>query len=272
MNEKTPIADLKAKAKEQLLGNYGIAIGSFALIFVLCYILYGLISGAIIGLALGDDFSMADSSSILAIFTNKRNSLLLNMLAYIVMAVLTPLFSLLSTGYLYLVKKIVQGEKPVISDIFFCIKNHPDKVIIISLITYGITVLTQVPALAYSYFSDIHDGQSLLIYTVIGLAGSIVMLIVELMFAQCFLIYLDDVELNATECIKRSINLMKGNKWRFFYLCLSFIGYALLVVFSLGIAGLWVAPYITASEVEFYLNICDRRTIDITISEDGFED
>lgn len=272
MRERTPIADLKAKAKEQLLGNYGIAIGSFALIFVLCYAIYGFVSGAVIGLALGDDFSLADSSSLRAIFSNKRNAMLLNVLMYILMAILIPLFSILSTGYLYLAKKISYGKMPLLSDIFFAIRNHPDKVIIISLISYAISVALQLPAMAYSYFATIIDGKSLLIYTVINLAGTIAMLIIELMISQSFLIYLDDVELGAIECIKRSINLMKGNKWRLFYLNLSFIGYGLLTVLSLGIAGLWVAPYMSVATVGFYRDICDRRTIDITISEDGLED
>lgn len=43
----TSISDLKAKAKDQLLGNYGIATGSFALLFVLVYALISILIGAL---------------------------------------------------------------------------------------------------------------------------------------------------------------------------------------------------------------------------------
>ena len=44
---RTSISDLKAKAKDQLLGNYGIATGSFALLFVLVYAIMIVLMSAI---------------------------------------------------------------------------------------------------------------------------------------------------------------------------------------------------------------------------------
>jgi uncharacterized membrane protein len=45
---------------------------------------------------------------------------------------------------------------------------------------------------------------------------------------------------------------MHGYKWKFFVLQVSFIGWILLSLLSLGIGFLWLAPYITTSNAAFY--------------------
>lgn len=45
---------------------------------------------------------------------------------------------------------------------------------------------------------------------------------------------------------------MDGYKWRYFLLNLSFIGWGILCIFTLGIGLLWLIPYINTSLAEFY--------------------
>jgi uncharacterized membrane protein len=52
-----------------------------------------------------------------------------------------------------------------------------------------------------------------------------------------------------------SKEMMKGNKLRFFFFSLSFFGWALVVVLTLGIAAIWVIPYMQASYAAFYREI-----------------
>ena len=61
--------------------------------------------------------------------------------------------------------------------------------------------------------------------------------------------------IGAREALDKSKKIMKGNKLRFFLLGLSFIGWEILVVLTLGIAGIWVSPYMQASYAEFYREI-----------------
>lgn len=56
----------------------------------------------------------------------------------------------------------------------------------------------------------------------------------------------------ASEAISASKQMMKGNKWRLFCLNFSFIGWAILSVFTLGIGYLWLNPYMEASYAAFY--------------------
>ena len=66
----------------------------------------------------------------------------------------------------------------------------------------------------------------------------------------------DNPELSATEVITRSREMMNGNKWRAFLLDLSFIGWILLCVITLGIAAFfWVGPYMSSTDAALYLEL-----------------
>jgi uncharacterized membrane protein len=54
------------------------------------------------------------------------------------------------------------------------------------------------------------------------------------------------------DALRRSKDLTKGYKGRLFGLYLSFIGWAILCIFTLGIGYLWLVPYIKVAEANFY--------------------
>lgn len=62
----------------------------------------------------------------------------------------------------------------------------------------------------------------------------------------------DNSELSYNAAITRSSQLMKGQKLNLFLLHLSFIGWAILSVLSLGIGFLFLSPYMHAAEAHFY--------------------
>ena len=70
----------------------------------------------------------------------------------------------------------------------------------------------------------------------------------------------DRPDLDAADCIHESRVMMKGYKWKLFCLDLSFIGWAILCIFTLGIGFLWLQPYIEASHAKFYEELKARRT------------
>ena len=77
-------------------------------------------------------------------------------------------------------------------------------------------------------------------------------------YSQAYLIYKDrstlspNEKISSLDCITESKNLMKGNKWRLFLLDLSFLGWGILSILSLGIGLLWLLPYQNATKVAFY--------------------
>lgn len=65
----------------------------------------------------------------------------------------------------------------------------------------------------------------------------------------------DNPELSLMETLSLSRKMMRGNKWRLFKLQLSFIGWILLNVLTLGIASLWVMPYMMTAMSAFYQDV-----------------
>lgn len=62
----------------------------------------------------------------------------------------------------------------------------------------------------------------------------------------------DHPEMTASEAIAASRKLMDGHKGDLFVLSLSFFGWNLLCIFTLGIASLWITPYLNAAYAAFY--------------------
>ena len=63
----------------------------------------------------------------------------------------------------------------------------------------------------------------------------------------------DNPGINAREALRESKRLMKGNKWRFFCLGVSFVGWSILSAFTFGIGYYLLVPYMQAAYAEFYL-------------------
>ena len=60
-----------------------------------------------------------------------------------------------------------------------------------------------------------------------------------------------------TEAITKSRQLMDGHKLDLFIFDLSFIGWYILSLFTLGIGLLWLVPYYRAAHASYYRNLAD---------------
>ena len=52
---------------------------------------------------------------------------------------------------------------------------------------------------------------------------------------------------------------MVGYKWKYFLLYLSFIGWGILAMITLGIGLLWLIPYATTSLAAFYDKLTEKK-------------
>lgn len=80
-------------------------------------------------------------------------------------------------------------------------------------------------------------------------------ILAALSYAMTFYILADHPEMKVNDAIGLSCKLMKGRRWKLFCLGLSFFGWFILVVLTLGIALFWVLPYLWASSASFYEDI-----------------
>lgn len=80
-------------------------------------------------------------------------------------------------------------------------------------------------------------------------------------FSYAFVVYMAIDEGTGLDTIKNCRMMMKGHKWDLFVLELSFIGWLLLCGLTFGILTLWVGPYVTVTEINFYDEIKANRNM-----------
>lgn len=82
-------------------------------------------------------------------------------------------------------------------------------------------------------------------------------------YSQSFFIYRDAIDrgerMSYLDAITRSRELMDGHKMDYFVMVLSFIGWDLLVLVTLGIAAIWVQPYMGLSFANFYNELANQH-------------
>lgn len=106
------------------------------------------------------------------------------------------------------------------------------------------------------YFKTLGLNILIAIFTLLGFIFFIVPgFILSIMFSQAFFILAEDPSKSIMDCISESTRMMDGNKADYFVLQLSFIGWYLLSIFTLGIASFWVNPYVKLTNANYYLTI-----------------
>lgn len=65
----------------------------------------------------------------------------------------------------------------------------------------------------------------------------------------------DEPELKFNAAIERSMDMMNGHKFDLFYLHLTFIGWGILSLLTLGIGFLWLNPYMMTAQAQFYEDV-----------------
>ncbi|AQS06098.1 MULTISPECIES: DUF975 family protein [Clostridium] len=114
----------------------------------------------------------------------------------------------------------------------------------------------------FSGFSIIHKAVGLyILLTIIVTIGLFLVIVPGIifiyMFSQSFFILADDNNKSIIECLKESSAIMKGHKFEYFVLTLSFLGWIILGMIPLCIGLLWVVPYMNVTVATYYLKLRD---------------
>lgn len=125
--------------------------------------------------------------------------------------------------------KIARGEQPDIMELFS--KGNLFLKAFVTAILTGLAVL---------------GGALLLVIPGIILAFG---------YSMITYIYIDNPEIGIVEVMKKSREMMKGHKWEYFCLILSFLGWMILGIFTLGILYFWLFPYMGVAQANFYESI-----------------
>lgn len=77
-------------------------------------------------------------------------------------------------------------------------------------------------------------------------------IIKSIAYSQMFYIIAEYKDVSVTKAMRISIMITKGHKWDLFVMYLSFIGWALLAPFTLGILYFWLIPYMNMTYINAY--------------------
>ena len=225
--------ELKALAREALLGQYGSLIGAMFLLGIFSIIL----------------------ESVPVTITRNREDTTSLIIQFVITLIISVLVYLLQIGMTVIVLHMTRRQTYGLSDLFYTFRAHPDRFIIVSVIQIGISMILQIPAYIFLLLYPGDTIKRVLLYLLLLLAGSIVSFIILLGFTLADLLLIDNENLGAIDAIRQSWAMMHGNKGRFFYLQISFFGLALLCILTLGIGMLWLYPYMMTTEAFFYLDL-----------------
>lgn len=84
-------------------------------------------------------------------------------------------------------------------------------------------------------------------------------IIAGLRYGMAYYILADNPGMSAKDALNQSKAMMKGNCGKLFVLNLSFIGWALLCILTLGIGFIFLQPYMEAAVTEFYNEISGKN-------------
>ena len=210
--------NFKNSALAALKGNWAPAVVSTIILFAVI-ILYTIPSLCISSLAEAPESSMSDAFLALA---------LLPLMYFIQVFIYLPM---MYVGYTNAAKQlIVDGDNNFVSNLF---KN-----------TF------------HGYWKNLGTSLLMGIYVFLwSLLFLIPGIIKSLSYSMTPYILKDYPELTADQAITLSMKMMKGHKLDLFWLCLSFFGWGILNIFTLGIGTLWLMPYVMTTMAAFYQNL-----------------
>lgn len=248
---KTSSSVLKKRAKQKLKGYYGLCIGTQlltgAILSVLMFICF--LSIFIIAIA-GNMFSYRslDSGAV---------DIFLVVIVILFFLGIMVLKALLIPGVMKIYLNIGQGKKAGISDLLFAFKNKPLKFIGYFLLVNLIEFIWMIPYLVVLAVGEITNFIPVMIVLLVltYLLMLVGVVLTSLHLVQSLFLLIDFPEMKVIQSLKESVNMMKGNKGGFFYLCLSFAGMLLLGYLSYGIGLLWVLAYVGMTTTEYYLDL-----------------
>ena len=154
---------------------------------------------------------------------------------YILMSIVTFSISTpLELGQSIFFLNLSKNKEVKVSDVFLGYKNF------IKVIGLGILI-------------NIIISIGLILFVIPGI-------ILSIMYSQSYYILAENPNIGIIECLRESRLIMKGQKWNYLVLMLSFILWLLLTVITFGIAGLYVIPYYELTFTNFYLDIKNLKS------------
>lgn len=227
--------ELKRNAREALAGRYGLAMLSFVIIQLLT-------------LAAGSPFQPSPD------IRPSGFSIAISLLASLILALLS---SVLDCGLISIHLNLARGKKAAVASLFQFFKTRPDRAILSRLLLEGMAALIMLPAIVLTLIAVFAPASFLLRFlaAAVWILTLVPFCAVLLSYDLVFYLLIERPADGILSVFAESRRLMKGKRVKKLYLNLSFLGLLLLSILSFGIGLLWVAPYFSQVQAQFYRNV-----------------
>ena len=274
------IKDYKAEARKLLLGNYGILIASQFIIYMLTY---GMTFAA--ALMVGGSTALAISGNVAA------TSAAAVITAAVIAAVLIGML-FLSLGIIKQYLNLCRRGNAQFSDIFYAFRrgSHPFRYVglfILMCLIYlliGIALVLIVALIGgggvLNFFAmrgpiDADSSLTVIMWASVFIYAAYILIVLylSLKFAFAPIILIDKPGTGIFAALRRSSRLTKKKKLKLLWLfTFSFLPWALLIMMTLGVAALWIAPYISVTVYLVYLRAEEEHFPEESYGEASTED
>ena len=232
MNTYKTTTQLKGIAKEKSLGRYGTLIGANILILAI----------QILAMTIT---TVSSGGSIILIIINSLISIIVSIL-----------LGLLMSGKAYLYMNLLYSQNVATSDVFYGLRQNSQKAVIIQAVFVLVDFVVSLPSQIFLIMYMRSQTPDLMMLVLVSWAiGLFIDIFVYLVYSQAFFLLHDFPDRSAKELLATSRRLMRGNKFRLFYLNVSFIPLYILGSIALFVPILWVSVYRYATTCAFYQDL-----------------
>ncbi len=226
--------ELKARARVLIMDKHGfLALVTFIVTMVYLLMTY-VLNGA-----------FPAAGGMLNLILGLVCSLLINIVYYLFCA---------GQSALYL--RLCRGQELKLGQLTEAFARRPEPVAVYAAVQFAIQTVAANLALWLMGGLWRSTGAAELLGLGAGAAALLVLLVwIELGLSMAFFVYCDNPQQSGLQLLRESLQLMHGNKARFFCLMVSFAGIMLLVLLSSGIGLLFAQPYMITVQALFYLDL-----------------
>lgn len=231
---KRNVKELKRIARSNLQGNYIEMIRAF----IVCNIIVSLLQ---FPFAMMQDDRLLSTSNII----------------YYVAAILIGIASVvLTAGQSRMHLKLARTGKPHPEELFTPLKQHSDRFIFTEFLVSVIFLIGLLPFAGAVILLLLFEG--IAYYVAAGifiLIGIVLTVFITLNLDLIYFVMNDHENLSMITAVAYTRQLINGHKKQYFYLLASFLGMAILGLFSFGLGFIWIQPYKQQTCALFYLDI-----------------
>lgn len=179
-----------------------------------------------------------------------------NSIYYIAILLITIVSVVLTVGQYCLHLRIARNGELHLSELFYPLRYDANRLIMTEAILFVIRLIGLAPIIGAIAIVSFYEGLEMyLIAIVLALLGCLLTLYIEVTLGLIYFVLIDNEELSGIACIKKSLRMVKGYKCRLLYLFASFLGISTLMLFTFGLAILWIQPYMMQTTTLFYMDV-----------------